>query len=66
MKKELNICIECESEYFKNSSKMKELCPNCAHKLYNYPNCEHKFENKKCSKCGWNGETSDFLKTQNK
>ncbi len=66
MKKELNICIECESEYFKNSSKMKELCPECAHKLYNYPNCEHKFESEKCSKCGWNGEKSNFLKNQNK
>ncbi len=57
-------CIECESEYFEDSSEMAELCPDCTHKLYDYPNCEHDFENGNCLKCGWNGETSDFLKNQ--
>jgi len=61
MKKETIICIECESDYFKGSSQMMELCPNCAHKLYGYPNCEHKFEKGNCLKCGWNGESSIFL-----
>ena len=41
---------------------MTELCPDCAHKLYGYPNCEHEFENGNCTKCGWNGKSSKFLK----
>ena len=61
MNKEKNICAECESEYFKNSSEMADLCPDCAHNLYNYPNCKHEFESGICSKCGWNGKTSDFI-----
>ncbi len=48
------ICIECESHYYKDSSVMTELCPNCAHKLYGYPNCTHQFENGQCTKCGFN------------
>ena len=62
MSQEENICAECQSEYFKNSSEMAGLCPNCAHKLYGYPNCKHEFESEKCTKCGWNGRTSQFLK----
>jgi predicted RNA-binding Zn-ribbon protein involved in translation (DUF1610 family) len=66
MNREKKICNECESEYFKDSSEMTDLCPNCAHKLYGYPNCEHKFENGNCSKCGWNGQISEFLKNREK
>ncbi len=31
------ICIECGTEFLKNSSKMEELCPKCANLLYGYP-----------------------------
>lgn len=30
-------CVECKNDYAKKSSKMAELCPQCAHKLYGYP-----------------------------
>ncbi len=56
------ICIECESDYYKSRSQMTELCPDCAHKLYGYPNCKHEFEKGNCTKCGWNGKSSKFLK----
>ena len=62
MNREKVICVECESDYFKDSSEMYELCPECAHKLYGYPNCEHKFDNGKCAICGWNGNSSEFIK----
>ncbi|MFD2564792.1 hypothetical protein, partial [Aquimarina rubra] len=64
MNQETKICVECESEYFKNNSEMIAICPDCAHKLYGYPNCEHKFEGERCVKCGWNGQTSEFLKSR--
>lgn len=64
MNQQKAVCVECKSDYFKNSSKMAELCPNCAHELYGYPNCEHKFKNGNCIKCGWNGQTSDFAKNR--
>ena len=66
MKQEKKFCAECESEYFKTRSEMINLCPNCAHKLYGYPNCEHKFENRGCVKCGWNEQTSEYLKNRDK
>ena len=62
MNQEKRICDECGSLYFKESSEMIGLCPNCAHKLYGYPNCSHEFEDGICKKCGWNGQTSIFLK----
>ncbi|WP_338814656.1 DUF4180 domain-containing protein [Bernardetia sp. Wsw4-3y2] len=66
MNQEKNICVECESEYYKDSSKMACLCPDCAYQLYQYPNCLHKFENGNCVKCGWNGQTSEYLKNRTK
>ena len=66
MNQEIKICAECESEYYKDSSEMMDLCPDCAHKLYGYPNCEHDFESGKCTKCGWNGQTSKYLKNRAK
>ncbi len=48
MNREKVICIECESDYFKDSSKMAELCPECSSILYGYPNCKHHFENGNC------------------
>ena len=55
------ICDECGSGYFKDSSEMMSLCPECAHRLYGYTNCEHQLENNRCIKCGWNGRVSDYL-----
>ncbi|WP_430412001.1 hypothetical protein [Kordia sp.] len=66
MDKEINKCIECKSEYFSATSKMKNLCPDCAHKLYNYPRCFHKFENGRCVKCYWNGKTSEYIQEKKK
>jgi len=59
---ELNTCVECDSPYFKNTSKMAALCPDCSHKLYGYPPCKHQFEDGFCKYCGWNGITSTYLK----
>lgn len=58
------ICNECESEFLTTASKMENLCPECAHRLYGYENCEHLFENGRCTHCLWNGETSNYLKNQ--
>lgn len=62
MNRAKNICDECLSSYFTDSSKMAGLCPNCAHKLYGYPSCTHDFEEGSCLKCGWNGQESDYVK----
>lgn len=61
MTREKNTCDECGSPYYKDSSEMRYLCPNCSHHLYGYPNCEHHFENGNCIHCGWNGQSSDYL-----
>ncbi len=34
--KELAVCDECGSLFFKGSSQMMGLCPECAHVLYGY------------------------------
>lgn len=62
MNREKAKCDECESHYFADSSKMTNLCPNCAHKLYGYPNCIHDFKDGFCTQCGWNGQESDYIK----
>ena len=46
--KELAVCDECGSLFFKGSSQMMGLCPECAHILYGYPNCDHHFQNGRC------------------
>lgn len=56
-------CDECGSEYFAASSRMSSLCPECAHWLYGYPRCPHEFANGQCSKCGWDGSVSAYLRT---
>ena len=38
--KELALCDECGSLFFKGSSQMMGLYPECAHILYGYPNCD--------------------------
>ena len=62
--KEINliiICDECKSEFYKSSSLMDKLCPECSHSLYGYENCEHDFTNQRCKKCYWNGNSSDYV-----
>ncbi len=59
--RKINICDECKSEYYKDSSDMELLCPNCSSILYNYPNCSHKFENGRCIMCFWDGSVSLYL-----
>lgn len=61
-KDECVICDECGSEFFKGSSKMPALCPECAHILYDYPNCGHVFKNGRCIHCHWNGSRSVYIK----
>lgn len=59
----IKICDECESQYFADSSKMANLCPECAALLYGYENCQHQFENGRCLYCYWNGNSSPFFKS---
>ena len=69
MNREIKICDECESEYYSDTSEMMQLCSDCSHYLYGYPNCNHEFENRRCSKCHWNGKSSKYineLKNENK
>ncbi len=58
----IGTCVECGSEFLRSKSKMKELCPECAHRLYGYENCNHIFKNGKCVICLWNGNQSDYTK----
>ena len=52
-KKEFAVCNECGSLFFKGSSQMMALCPECAHILYGYPNCPHHFQNGRCGESSW-------------
>ena len=60
--KELALCDECGSLFFKGSSQMMGLCPECAHILYGYPNCPHRFQNGRCMNCYWDGSKSDYIR----
>ncbi|RZJ99752.1 MAG: hypothetical protein EOO46_22055 [Flavobacterium sp.] len=57
----INVCDECGSEYYLQTSQMTSLCPNCSQLLYGYDNCLHQFEDGRCVKCYWNGDTTKFL-----
>ena len=63
--KELAVCDECGSLFFKGSSQMMGLCPECAHILYGYPNCDHHFQDGRCVNCYWDGSKSMYIKKQN-
>ena len=63
--KELAVCDECGSLFFKDSSQMMGLCPECAHVLYGYPNCDHHFQDGRCVNCYWDGSKSLYIKKQN-
>ncbi len=62
--KELVVCDECGSLFFKDSSQIMGLCPECAHILYDYPNCPHHFQNGRCVNCYWDGSKSEYIKKQ--
>ena len=64
--KELAVCDECGSLFFKSSSQMMGLCPECAHVLYGYPNCPHHFQNGRCVNCYWDGSKSEYIKKHDK
>lgn len=55
-------CDECGSPFLAASSAMDGLCPECAHQLYGYPNCRHEWINDRCTKCGWDGSRSDYVR----
>ncbi len=61
--RETKCCDECGSRYFVGTSPMAQLCPECSHWLYGYPRCEHEFAGERCSKCGWDGSVSDYVRT---
>ena len=63
---QISTCGECGSDFYMHSSKVESLCPECAHAIYGYKNCEHQFENGRCTKCYWNGESSDYIKSLKK
>lgn len=56
-----NVCDECKSEFYKDSSLMQNLCPECASILYGYQKCDHNFKDNRCKKCYWNGNSSEYI-----
>ena len=40
---------------------MTALCAECAHWIYGYPRCDHDIVEGSCSRCGWDGSTSDYV-----
>ena len=59
--KPINVCDECGSEYYQDTSKMQNLCPECSNILYGYENCIHNFKNGRCLECFWDSSTSDYI-----
>lgn len=62
LKKETEECDECSCNFFIESSKMKNLCPECSHHIHGYKNCTHLFIDGKCKKCNWDGNYSAFVR----
>lgn len=56
-------CDECGSDYLVATSQMSHLCRECSHWLYGYPRCFHEFAGGCCSRCGWDGSVSAYLRT---
>lgn len=54
-------CDECGSLFYKEASKMKSLCPECSHFLYEYERCNHTFKNGRCTICYWDGSSSKYI-----
>jgi len=62
MIRDIEKCNECSSEYYKDTSEMIRLCPDCSHHLYGYPNCEHNIVNGRCTSCFWNGKSTKYIR----
>jgi len=60
------VCDECQSLYYADSSQMSKLCPECASILYEYENCAHTFQDSRCTKCYWDGSVSKYIEGLNK
>lgn len=60
-KRALKTCDECGSGYVADTSRMAGLCPECAHWIYGYAVCEHAFVAGHCTRCHWDGATSDYV-----
>lgn len=60
--RDMKSCDECGSTYFADSSAMSSLCTECAHHLYGYPVCEHDFREHRCTRCGWDGSRSEYIR----
>ncbi|MBO5087970.1 MAG: hypothetical protein J6C01_04785 [Lachnospiraceae bacterium] len=58
----IGCCEECGSKFLNTASKMKNLCPECAHIVYGCPKCNHVFENNRCIYCYWDGSKSEYIK----
>ena len=59
--RELAVCDECGSLFFRDSSQMMSLCPECAGILYGSPPCEHSFLEGRCRHCYWDGSRSKYI-----
>ena len=66
IEKEVAVCDECGSLFFRAASQMAGLCPECANILYGYPNCNHHFQNGRCVYCYWDGSKSDYIRKAEK
>src|SRR5688500_7176318 len=55
-------CDECGSGFLRDASAMAGLCPECAHHLYGHPACAHQFVDGRCSRCGWDGSRSAYVR----
>ena len=55
-------CDECGSGHLAAASRMSHLCPECSHWLYGYPRCAQEFAERGCSKCGWDGSVSAYIR----
>jgi len=60
--RENKICDECGSDYLTATPAMSRLCSECAHWLYGYLRCDHEFVQQRCSKCGWDGSVSAYIR----
>lgn len=61
---EMPSCDECGSQFRASSSPCAALCVECARILYGHPRCPHAFEEGRCVRCGWDGSSSAFTRSQ--
>ncbi len=56
-------CDECGSTFRRAASRMEALCAECAHQLYGHAPCQHVIEAGRCTRCGWDGSVSDYVRS---